>query len=253
MGLIWESESADPMASESFEASERSPLAIGFRATAGMPWLRSVRVSREVKYVLPTPVSVPVIKSPFTRESPWPEPLEGGHHFLQLFRCRGIGGHENQDVADRPGQESEFPGRLADPSSTSFGGREGRAGCAVCHDLYGQNGSFLADVTNMRVFPKPLGQIAKLLSQKVPSGLFGRILQKPETCPGHGTPQGVGGVAVAVKEGVLSWPVKGPENLFGGQRSGQGQVPQKDLGHSHHIRGDTFPVGGEESRSGQKR
>jgi hypothetical protein len=64
-GLISIGEISPPVASERRIESVRSPAEMGLRGIAGIDFLRSARVRSEVKYVFPTPVSVPVIKIPF--------------------------------------------------------------------------------------------------------------------------------------------------------------------------------------------
>src|ERR1700683_1265167 len=61
-GLISSSEMPFPLAFCRQSASSRSPVESGFRAMASWPRMSQARTSQQVNQVLPTPVSVPVMK-----------------------------------------------------------------------------------------------------------------------------------------------------------------------------------------------
>jgi hypothetical protein len=94
-------------------------------------------------------------------------------HFIGSGR---VGGHEDQDITNRPRQESEFPCRLTDMSSSALGGWKRSAGRAVGHDFDCQDGALLANIPNLGMFPKILRKLAKVLGQGSPPLLFRGIL-----------------------------------------------------------------------------
>src|SRR6266478_6155023 len=211
--------------------SPSTPVSTGFITATRRPRWRNAVASAHATNVLPTPVSVPVMKRALTL--PWPrEGASSARDFLdrlardvdeplQLRRRDRERRHEHDHVAERA---EDHPPRARHALADARRWRVGDAPRALRHQLDADHASLLPHVPHVfkrrDVGGQPLAEACDLGGQTLERAL---LVEEPQAREGDRAAKRVAGVSVAMEEGteLLVGAEEGREHLLGRERRGE--------------------------------
>ena len=168
---------------------------------------------------------------------------------MDLIGCRAVGRHDHDDVADRAGKDAATCHGGADADSCLVTQIEGLSGAPIFDQFDADDEADLANVTDVRMRPEG-GQFVVQGSVEASASAQGSLrFQQIEAGQGGGGGERIGGVTVAVEEGLELGILtqEGVEDGLRCERGGHGEITAgQSLGEGYEIGLNSFRMGGEE-------
>lgn len=149
---------------------------------------------------------------------------QGFSHLGDFFRGGGVGGHEEEDIADGAGEEAVMSGLFADAGTEPGGGIERGSAFKIAHKFDGKDGAFLSDITDFGQGPEGLGDRLEAFVNRGPLGQKVGCFEKIEVGESGATAELISGVAVAVEKGPVHPAAESLKKFFRAERCRHGEV-----------------------------